>query len=900
MRSTLKILGVGIIAIIGIHLAGCEQNAAFSGEHKTGSIIQGDTSQSVFEKIIYPDVKYNLGDTSYTQLFRAMVQENGSDENREQFDQIIECRRRFEKNESTTAFTSSLRTLAIIWDKNKASGDVSDLIRSEAIYQVSRSFFYERNEVMNPTCTLIETGINISKKYINSQDSLIQQVALFQLARHFDVLQGLTKQYSSYIAPLPEEQLTYASKNAVEIKKELLGLKGGPVIRSLSNLFLDYEEICQSEYKDDCRYLNQDVTHESYGHLRYLSKKEHDEYGEFINVILRSTSEIALKNGDYETSRNAIEQGIAQLAGISSYKLGDEVPRFTFKEGVEHHSNWLVSELQKYIANTGKDRFEWISDSIVQRIRSNNISQFLKANRSNNASFAEISDLTFQKNIDEFESGISFSTEEETYNFMINIFKKYGLQEITYRAKTKLIRSDTVYSAQYSKTIESENKMRNAELRLDENISTENLIACANRFEQYRKNLKKFNELSINELFSVDFSELKDVREKLKKNEIWVVICNPNIRSEFFLVFSITNEDVKARVLMNQEIIDSGNLSLRAAMKGLEEIVINNKRWETVQHNRTKLVAEHCFEGIINPESKHIILSDLGHSRSRIWDLFIQSYAEEINMDLRSIRHDNQFIFNDAPDDQIAPATWYAMAPRFSKSKYVLNEDTRLSLMNKLRSAGKNKLNPWFNNHSQTGYSSISYNTQEVLEVNKTVDGFVYIGQEANEDKLKQIESKNAVIHIASHAFLEENDIYRSGIVMSNNGKTHPQEENDGILFAYEIRTMDLNAELVVLSACETGISPSRRSGFDWSLGRAFLEAGCKSTITSQWNVNDKATHDIIIEFYKGLRNGMGKAEALYSAKQAYRKTHPHVNPHYWTPLVLTGDNRPVKFVSKQ
>jgi len=96
----------------------------------------------------------------------------------------------------------------------------------------------------------------------------------------------------------------------------------------------------------------------------------------------------------------------------------------------------------------------------------------------------------------------------------------------------------------------------------------------------------------------------------------------------------------------------------------------------------------------------------------------------------------------------------------------------------------------------------------------------------------------------------------------------------------------------VVLSACETGLGKIEQGEGIRSLGRNFMEAGAQATIISLWNVNDKSTALIMTDFYKQLKAGKPKDEALRQAKLNYlqRATQKNSHPYFWAAFIPAGD----------
>ncbi len=162
------------------------------------------------------------------------------------------------------------------------------------------------------------------------------------------------------------------------------------------------------------------------------------------------------------------------------------------------------------------------------------------------------------------------------------------------------------------------------------------------------------------------------------------------------------------------------------------------------------------------------------------------------------------------------------------------------------------------------------------------------LGPEATEASVKA-ERLGAyrLIHFATHAVIDERAPARSGIVLSlvNTGK------EDGILRASEIFNLNLNADLVTLSACRTGLGKVVRGEGMIGLTRAILSAGSSRVLVSLWEVNDLATPALMKAFYARLSAGRSVAEALREAKIAmiHSDRPAHRLPHFWAPFVLSG-----------
>jgi len=151
--------------------------------------------------------------------------------------------------------------------------------------------------------------------------------------------------------------------------------------------------------------------------------------------------------------------------------------------------------------------------------------------------------------------------------------------------------------------------------------------------------------------------------------------------------------------------------------------------------------------------------------------------------------------------------------------------------------------------------------------------------------------SQYRYVHFATHGLLDSKHPELTSIVLSLVDQNGNPE--DGFFRAHEVYNLNLPAELVVLSACETGLGKEVRGEGLIGLTRGFMYAGAPRVIVSMWSVNDESTSQLMSTFYRGmLKEGKRASEALRAAQLEMLKQPRWQAPRYWAPFVLQGEWR--------
>ncbi len=186
--------------------------------------------------------------------------------------------------------------------------------------------------------------------------------------------------------------------------------------------------------------------------------------------------------------------------------------------------------------------------------------------------------------------------------------------------------------------------------------------------------------------------------------------------------------------------------------------------------------------------------------------------------------------------------------------------------------------------------AALPFSKSELEVLSQQFEGDFYLGADAGEQAVKEACSEASILHFSTHTLIDDKDPMYSVLMFAEND----QLENEGYLYAYELYNRTISAEMAVLSACETGYGKWSRGEGILSLNRAFVHAGCPSTVMSLWQIDDKASAELVSYFYAFLQKGLSKDKALRQAKLHYLQESESVfaHPYYWAALVSVGNQK--------
>ncbi len=186
-------------------------------------------------------------------------------------------------------------------------------------------------------------------------------------------------------------------------------------------------------------------------------------------------------------------------------------------------------------------------------------------------------------------------------------------------------------------------------------------------------------------------------------------------------------------------------------------------------------------------------------------------------------------------------------------------------------------------------FSRLVNTENEVKEVSRLFgQSKLLVGSDASEAKLKAEDlTTRRYVLFSTHGILGNEIPYikQPALVLNLVGN----DQEDGFLTASEIFEMDLNADIVGLSACKTGLGVQSAGEGVVGLSRAFMYAGTDTVLVSLWSVADESTYKLMVKFFDGLKNGKDKMTSLKEAKN-YLRNNGYDNPFYWAPFILMGE----------
>ncbi|HEY8388118.1 MAG TPA: CHAT domain-containing tetratricopeptide repeat protein [Parasegetibacter sp.] len=392
--------------------------------------------------------------------------------------------------------------------------------------------------------------------------------------------------------------------------------------------------------------------------------------------------------------------------------------------------------------------------------------------------------------------------------------------------------------------------------------------------EEIRKNYPRYYDLR----YSSIFKSLSDIQQLIPEkgtlirylfvnNELLALVADKNTRQLFRLNDSGLEDDLR--------ILSSEWMNVEKTSAALHDLY--NKLWGPLQ------AAIKTNKVVIVPDGILFNLSFEMLTPKRIQH-FREMASGSLLTDYIISYHYSLFLLDPLYQSRKAEKNFVGFAPGFldqQKKKYASVEKDSLAI-------DKNYLS----------LLPLPFTVDLAKYTKSLFGGKIFINEESTKNIFKENAGYHKIIHIGTHAESNNTHPEYSRLIFSPNLN---QNADDHSLFLFEIYNCELNSNLTVLTACESG-KPSFQDGEGMiSLAHAFNYAGSESILTSLWKIDEQSSAIITKYFYHNLRKGMAKDEALRQAKLGYLSESKGrmLAPQYWAGLVILGDAGPVELPEK-
>lgn len=801
---------------------------------------------------------------------------------------------------------------------------IGSVYNSKNEYDLALQYYFKALQIS--TETLGEESISVANNY-NNIGNAYKSIMKYDLALeyHFKALQ-------IYMKLLGEENISVAMSynnlgivyrrmedykqaldyhlKALKIKKATRGDTHTSVATSYDNIGVVYEHMDDYDRALEYYYKGLDIRREvlgikhslvakSYNNIGIIYKKKKDytkalhyshkaavcnllNYNDTINTRAVPVIRDYL---DWSVLFTSLQRKISILE-----EHGDEIKNLNETEG-------LILALHHYMA----------CDTLINRVRqsitskSDKLALGEKANTTNNGAIEvceRLSQLVSPKRAQYYNELAFYFSEKNKASILLEALagieaKKFaGIPESLLERESKLKSDISLYEKLIAEKSDS----------ISININRNKL------FGENRK-LDELNEVFENqypEYFELKYNtRLPDIKSIQGLLDDETALISYSKGKDLITVFTITKENFRIGSISSTDFGSDEIEAFRKSLHGIHNIELAERYKETAYNMFCQLIPENLDPGISNlviiPDAElsavpfETLLTD--NTPQKDWaelpylvKKYNISYSYSANLFYKT-QTQNQ----SGEIEHTYIGDWIGIAPVFDdantaglsiRSQELLSRfDTELRLSTDTR--GRLLDGRYVNSlpGSETEIKKIFFEFN--LYGKKAL---MLMNDNANEEFIKQGGLRNyKYLHFASHGFVNTEKPELSGILMAQDSLS----AEDGILYSGEIYNLNLNADLTVLSACETGLGKISKGEGLLGLTRALLYAGSKNIIVSLWKVADESTTDLMINFYRNMleteNENKGYSQALRQAKLEMIDQGTYAHPFYWSPFILIG-----------
>ena len=743
--------------------------------------------------------------------------------------------------EKNAEYASSLNNLALLYDEQ------GNYAQAEILYIQALAIVKETLGENHPNyaSSLNNLAGNYDKqrKYAEAETLYLQSLNIHKVAlegRHHEYANTINNLALHYTNTGKNKEATVLYTQALALCKQILGEKHPNYATSLSNLSLVYR-----------------------------SQKQYQKATDLLVEAMAISKEIlGEKHPDYTMSLNNLAYLYAEQG-----KLAEAAPLYV--QALQKKLNELQTN---FLGLSEREKQQYFN---INRIFFDNFYYFISQISSNKTS----------KNVENLLPNLLqnlLNTQLQT--------KAIILGETQKMKKRILASKDTALIAQF----ENWHNLKN-------NIAKVHNLSISEREKQGIDMVKLENEANIAEkqlaTQSADFAkaftpknyDYKDLQKKLKTDEVALEIIKVAGDSSYLVLF-VTKKDLEVMKLGNAYELESkflkqyrNNISYKIADK-----TSYNNFWKPfLPFIKDAKKVYFCPDEVYN----QISLNTLQNTETN------KFLGEEIDITIVGNLKD---IFEESSNNSNKTAELFGR-PDYKKGNNKdknNDENNEKNEKNKDRGLNNDRNFASFSSIKKSSFADLAGTEIEVKGIasNLTQQNYkvgLFLGADAVEEQVKSTNSPK-ILHISTHGYFvlsdsknKINGMLSSGIVLAGVNDLSIDTENsdteDGVLTAYEASTLNLdNTDLVVLSACETGLGEVATGEGVYGLQRGFKVAGADAVLMSLWKVDDKATQELMNLFYTNWLKTGNKRQALLQAQAELREKYK--SPYYWGAFVLVGE----------
>ena len=661
------------------------------------------------------------------------------------------------------------------------------------------------------------------------------------------------------------------------------GKKSPEYIQSLSHLANLYQKTQKYKEADSLYTLDKEITEEVLG-------KENPYY----TTIVNNMAVLANKMSQYEKAARLYEECL----NIDKQTLGEQHPYYTLDlynlaVNYTHLQKYGLSEtfFKQAVQNKLREfdyNFSFLSEKEKGDFYKINQKLFEDFGRFALMRSGHAPDLKIPEN------EVSKPILGDWYNLQLQT--KAILLNASQKIKKRILSSkDTVLIGEYEQWQNITNSIAqvsnmNLTERKNQNLSLDSLINRANLME---KNLSLRSQ-DFRENYNPPVPTWKAIKKNLKKHEAAIEIIRVDYAPDTIYYVGLV---IHAKTKDYPEIVLLQNGSQ------LENRYLKYYR-NTISFKKTDNVSYEQFWQPFQPKLKGIrkvyISPDGVYNQINLKSLFNPSTQKYLldEIEIQPVTNTKDLLgFINNPGTH---SNFSSQCILFGRPSYSMDSTTYQSLAKDLKREINEEHLRDLRDLRNAEFSDLVGTEKEVNNIALTFQKQqwqtqIYLKEMALEENLKAVQNPT-VLHIATHGFFitsEETDktdaMLRSGIILAGVKTPKPESMDNGILTAYEAMNLHLDdTDLVVLSACETGLGEVKAGEGVYGLQRALKVAGAKTILMSLWKVDDNATQALMSEFYQIWVQTHDKQKAFHLAQKKIRTQYPE--PYYWGAFVMVGE----------